>query len=246
MNIFRMHRDELEPALIRHFPFLSRRRTAALEKFDEALRRDSDNVLNMRINTIKHTPFGNLIVSYSSRTLEMMMNKYAIDDHDQPSGWGYDGIMYFARSDFHIRGDEMTTRAVLDYWGAVAAGMPDCDLYSRHFWRDRDSTALVPAFTAARSCSPYFMDDVTKLTGEKRQQFAAIVTLFVSTIEDGQLTGLGLIPRALTDLVMNRPDRIQDILQYQRERGINIFDMQADAVAEYLDSPAPALSIGML
>jgi hypothetical protein len=226
-------RCDIEPALIRHLPFLSRRRIDVLQRLLALL--DPEVVENV---FTRDSALSRVVIGMSSRTLELLVDTFALN--------GINAVR-FLRSVERYGESESETRALLSYWDTLT------DLSLHQLLLDSTTpackvtrSAVQSAFTAAQSQHPDFMiDDVSVLTGESRAKFAAMLTLFASTIT-GANSHVAMIPRDITGLLMSRPESALNIVNFQRSLAMPFEDLDATLVQTFLDNPSPALSSGLL
>ena len=230
--------SERDPLVVRMFPIFSRRRREVLRRVDLAIEKDLrdhgkwNNTLIPEINV----PLLNIVRDYSTRTFELALDRFG--GPDQP------GIMDF----FEACGpDEMFVRELLSYYVVMRANISPSDI--RILWDTHPSVRaeISALFTSARSQHMDFMrnEDLSILTGSVRTRFEALLIILASNVRYKERYSLSM-SRELSALVQDRPERAHDIIKYQRDRRLELIDVDAEAVREYLDTPSTALSDGLL
>lgn len=246
-----MKRSNLEPKLVRRFPVFSKRRRDSIKNLYAVMNRDMNNfhlwggktepVPDRLVYTVSR------IQELSSHTLDMIAAMF--------KNAGNDGIVDFFKTGKNSPDDEMLLRAICSYRDVLLEQLDDeiilgtgYRMRNSHSARHDARCSLEKMFNAARTTEidALCRGDVSALTGEARVGFEAALKVLSVCFNDTLFDGAGNMTDAMWELILQRPDRASDIAQYQKERGIHLRDLDATAVAEYLDSPSRALSIGML
>ena len=241
---------ERDPAALRHLPFFSRRRRSALTAINEYIEHDAHekgfNVLvaykNKMVPVTK--PARKMLPKFSTLTLEMINDYF-----DSSQGVG---IIHFLTSGARVNCDEMLVRAMLAYRDVIKSALPPDDEslnqerrgVTQEIYRSDIHTAVRIAKSSARELFRY--EDVSMLEDELRSGFEALLVVLVSSFSASRFTGKEHLSQRMANLIGSRPDRAHDIVQYQRDRGLELREMSASAVKEYLDTPAASLNQGLL
>lgn len=230
---------EYDPAALRYLPFLSRRRRSAVAAINEHIKADSQaaGVNGLVIDGTKIAPFGEpvekIIPRYSTRTLEMI-NSYFDATH------GVETVNFLKAG----ANDELLIRAGLSYREVIESALTDDEDFSiRRYW-----SGLASVFRAAKSSDREFFryQDLSAMEGELRTEFEALLIVLVSNLRSRRWDDSTYMSQRLANLIRSRPERAHDIVQYQRDRDLELKDMSASAVKEYLDGPVVSLNRGML
>ena len=229
---------EHDSGFVKIFPFLSKRRRAALKRIRKALTEDPSIIFmdwTSGIRSPQQDKALETISSYSSVTLEAIHDHYAERDHR--------GIVrFFIWNELALPTNEMLLRAVFSYYDVLDTVLHEDELRMTSGNKSRFENI----FTAAKAAhSSFMMEDVSTLEGPARASFEALIILYAANVGDVFIAKHSM-SHDVTALVMEHPDRVEDILDYQEARNLYLSDLHADAVAEYLDTPAVSLSQGLL
>lgn len=227
---------KMEPALVRNMPFLSRKRTRVLKRLNET---QPANVVNLFL--CRGAWLQDIVLELSNDTIDLLVDTFLSKPEE---------IIRFLHCAGHALDNDLEVRTVLSYWSVLRDALSYRTDVQEGLMRQTGFAIydqIMKAVNAARSHHADFMSrrDISSLTGEQREQFAAVLSLYVTAIPDLDVA-LWKMPVDLVRLAMSRPDRVHDILEFQHSRDLAIFDIDAELVTMFLDTPAAALTAGLL
>lgn len=233
---------ERDPALVRHMPFFSKRRKRVLERLETTVGGSYKRKNTPYFQTVN---LKRAVEEMSTRTLEIALDHFGGEHQPIMIRFFICAEQYFP-SVHSKRPDEMLVRAVLSYRDAFEKVIPDDR--AKYLFTSPEAAGIDAreVFRMAKSSHGEFLsyEDLSAMDGDVRVRFEAMLMILAFNMFETEEQAY--ISNRMTEVIIGHADRVDDILQYQRDRSLTLRTMEEDALREYLDTPSPSLGSGML